>query len=258
MPALTILSSGKEIYLERHEPSIGTDDETTPIILVHGLLASSETYRSLLDLIPNRTRIVYDSQGHGRTPIHRPTSSPLTMDSLAADITDILAHYSYHRADVVAWSGGSYIAMHFAATFPDKIRKLVLLGPPAVPAPRELILGNAARVRGGLESFVAVLASGLGAKAQSNEHIVAALQEETLKQDKESVAEVIECLAGFQIGEIKAETLVIMGTEDRMSDRMACQSVQEVTKGRLVELPTGHYFTLEDPQATAAAIAAFL
>jgi len=258
MPVLTILPSGKELYLERHQPTIIGDHKAIPIVFVHGLLASAETYRDMIAFFPDRTCILYDSQGHGRTPIHRSTPTPLTMDALAADITDILAYYDYDLADVVAWSGGSYIAMHFAAVVPSKIRNLVLLGPPAIPAPRELMLGNAAMVRKDLKPVAAMSVSFMGAKARADERIVAAINQETLKHNKEDVAEVIECLAGFKIGEIKAKTLVIMGAEDSLSDGRACQSVQAATRGRLVEVGTGHYFPLEDPQATAAAIIAFL
>lgn len=84
------------------------------------------------------------------------------------------------------------------------------------------------------------------------------MKAETLRQNKDTVASVIEGLAEFQIGEIKAETLVIFGTEDSMSNRKACESVQQATNGRLVEVATGHYFTLEDPQTTGTALIEFL
>ncbi|KAJ3523916.1 hypothetical protein NM688_g8646 [Phlebia brevispora] len=50
------------------------------------------------------------------------------------------------------------------------------------------------------------------------------------------------------------ETWVIKSAEDNAVQSDACETVRNLTGGRMLEVPTGHFFTFEDPLATADAV----
>lgn len=259
MITLTTLSSGQKIYIEKVDPaSAGTVD--LPIIYIHGLLGSAETYRPLYLTFPARTCIYFDFQGHNRTPIHSP-DIPLTPASLAKDVNEILILYGYKAADIVAHSGGCIIALQFAADFPSKARRVALLGPPSIPVPGDAMRNNAAMLRtGGIEPMIGGLAAWLGKKAQSDPQIVSLLKKEALSQDANQVASVVEALAGYEFKELGSgvDCMIVFGTEDPISTKEMCQKLIFSVHAKVVEIESGHQMTFENPNDTGNALKEFL
>jgi pimeloyl-ACP methyl ester carboxylesterase len=94
-----------------------------PLILLHGGLGSGEMFGPILPtLARNHQVITVDLQGHGRTAdIDRPLDVALMADDIAA----LIDHLQLDRPDIVGYSLGGGVALHTAAKYPDKIRKLV-------------------------------------------------------------------------------------------------------------------------------------
>lgn len=125
--------SGVRLHYRVDGPSDGT-----PVLLVHGLFGSTETWRYNVDaLIAAGYRVIrYDRLGFGLS------DKPADADySLAAQIQMALAlldALGVQRALVVGHSAGGNLAAHFALQHPERVQGLVLVdallaqgGPPA-------------------------------------------------------------------------------------------------------------------------------
>ena len=108
--------NGINLYYEIHGAG-------RPLILLHGGLGSGEMFGPILPLLTERHQVVaVDLQGHGRTAdIDRPIDVRLMADDIAA----LIDHLGLDRPDVVGYSLGGGVALHTAAKYPAKVRRLV-------------------------------------------------------------------------------------------------------------------------------------
>jgi pimeloyl-ACP methyl ester carboxylesterase len=108
--------NGVNLYFEKH-------GDGRPMILLHGGLGSGEMFGPLLPLLAERHQVVaVDLQGHGRTAdIDRPIDVRLMADDIAA----LIDHLGLDRPDLVGYSLGGGVALHTAAKYPAKARRLV-------------------------------------------------------------------------------------------------------------------------------------
>jgi pimeloyl-ACP methyl ester carboxylesterase len=84
---------------------------------------SGEMFGPVLPLLAERHQVVaVDLQGHGRTAdIDRPIDVRLMADDIAA----LIDHLGLDRPDIVGYSLGGGVALHTAAKYPAKVRRLV-------------------------------------------------------------------------------------------------------------------------------------
>ena len=110
--------NGINLYYETH-------GRGRPLILLHGGLGSSEMFGPVRPLLAERHQVVaVDLQGHGRTAdIDRPIDVRLMADDIAA-LSD---HLGLDRPDLVGYSLGGGVALHTAAKYPNKVRRLVVV-----------------------------------------------------------------------------------------------------------------------------------
>src|SRR4030088_3213798 len=108
--------NGLKLYYETH----GTG---RPLILLHGGLASGEMFGPVLPLLAERHRVITpDLQGHGRTA---DIDRPIDVRLMAGDIAALIDHLKREKPDLVGYSLGGGVALHTAAQFPAKVRRLV-------------------------------------------------------------------------------------------------------------------------------------
>lgn len=94
--------------------------------MLHGVLASSSTYRSILrraDFAPGRRKIGLDLRNHGKSP----HAAGMTYGALADDVVSSLASLEIERAVLVGHSMGGKVAMQVALTSPTKVSSLVVV-----------------------------------------------------------------------------------------------------------------------------------
>jgi esterase len=97
-----------------------------PLVVLHGVLASSATYTSLLrraDCAPSSPKVALDLPGHGRSPSAAP--GRLSYPSMARDVSRAVA--DAWPVDVVGHSMGGKVAMALALLYPHMVRKLVVV-----------------------------------------------------------------------------------------------------------------------------------
>ncbi len=267
MDVLTTLPSGKQLYVEEHDPSGSIASKKPTIIFIHGLTGSARTYRSIVPAFPDRTRIAFDLEGHARSPM---SNQIPTIFSLAQDVEDILESLGLKekRVDVVAHSAGTIIALQFALMYPQHIRKLVLMGSAAQPITEDVRVvvkgrGEMLREKGLGDIVPFMLSVGLGERAKADPEIVKMVKEEMLDQDSEGVARIVDAVADFRWEkneeEWSVDTVVITGEEDKVSDIQAGEQVAKATKAKFWTMPAvGHLLTYEDPESVAILLNAAL
>jgi pimeloyl-ACP methyl ester carboxylesterase len=110
--------NGINLYYETH----GTG---RPLILLHGGLASGEMFGPVLPLLAERHQVIaVDLQGHGRTA---DIDRPIDVRLMAGDIAALIDHLRLDTPDLVGYSLGGGVALHTAAQFPAKVRRLVVV-----------------------------------------------------------------------------------------------------------------------------------
>ncbi len=110
--------NGLHMYYEIHGSG-------RPLILLHGGLASGETFGPALPVLAaDRQVIVPDLQGHGRTAdIDRPLDPRLLADDIAA----LIRHLGLERPDVMGYSFGGGVAFWTAHAYPELVGKLIVI-----------------------------------------------------------------------------------------------------------------------------------
>jgi pimeloyl-ACP methyl ester carboxylesterase len=95
------------------------------VVILHGLLDSSEGWTALCDKLRSRPRIAFDLPGFGY-------SDPASRGSIrgyAEDVAEGLAALGVGRFTLVGHSLGGAVATALAEMYPDRIGALVLLAP---------------------------------------------------------------------------------------------------------------------------------
>jgi pimeloyl-ACP methyl ester carboxylesterase len=122
MPTTT--GSGLEIRYE----VVG---EGTPLVLLHGLMGSSDVWRlaGWVPLLNQFKLVLIDARGHGRSaaPIDPAGYGP---DRDASDVVAVLDDAGVDRAAVCGWSMGATIALQTAALHPDRVAAVIAVGLP--------------------------------------------------------------------------------------------------------------------------------
>src|SRR5215218_1347241 len=120
------------------------------ILLVHGLLDSSRTWRKLAPVLAlGHTVIAPDLLGHGES--EGPTGVDYSLGGHAGMLRDLLDALGHRRVTVVGHSLGGGIAMSFAYHYPERVERLALissggLGRGVSPALRAATLPGAGAV----------------------------------------------------------------------------------------------------------------
>ena len=98
---------------------------TSPLLLIPGALMATDSMTSWVSAFsPKRAVIVFDQQGHGRTP---DTSRTMSWEQFADDAAALLRALKVERADVMGYSDGGGVALQLALRHPTLVNKLVSL-----------------------------------------------------------------------------------------------------------------------------------
>jgi len=110
-----------------------------PIIILHGLLGSSDNWRAITKRLNSSYKVfAVDLRNHGQSP----HSEIMTYPAMADDVRELLEHERISGCHLVGHSLGGKVAMQFAVTHPDRVRKLVIvdIAPKAYPPSQRAIL----------------------------------------------------------------------------------------------------------------------
>jgi pimeloyl-ACP methyl ester carboxylesterase len=101
-----------------------------PVILIHGLYASSKTNWELPGIAAELARryrvIALDNRGHGQSG--KPTAEGAYGTKMVGDIVRLMDHLHIAKAHVVGYSMGGMITMKLTTLHPDRVISAVLGG----------------------------------------------------------------------------------------------------------------------------------
>jgi pimeloyl-ACP methyl ester carboxylesterase len=106
-----------------HEVYGELDPSKPPLLLIPGAFMATESMRAWANGFARaRAVIVFDQQGHGRTP---DTSREMSYEQFADDAAALLRALEVQRADVMGYSQGGGVALQLAIHHPSLVSKLV-------------------------------------------------------------------------------------------------------------------------------------
>ncbi len=229
--------------------------EGEPVVFVHGLGGTSNTFAAMLDAFAGYRCIRPDLPGSGRSP--RPYE-PLSIAIMTAAIVDVLRAMAGAPAHLVAHSMGTLVAQHVAAAAPERVRSLSLFAPIVEPseAMRQRVSERAANARreGMVAVADAVAAAGVSSSTRVTSPVTVAFVRETyMRQDAEGFAQSCEALAdgrGVDLRLIGCPVLIATGDEDAVAPPGVAMALADKLKGARVKVldRCGHWTPLERPK----------
>lgn len=241
------------------------DPDGVPVLLLHAWGESRRCFDRLVPALPSGVRAVaVDQRGHGdaETPPH----AGFALADFAGDVTALLDALGLARAVLVGSSSGGYVAQQVAASAPERVRGLVLVGAPRTLEGRSGGLADElarltdpvdpAWVRDSLAWFPRI--------APVPEWYVEDRVRDgarlTARAWRETFTGLVEAEPPTECGTITCPTLVLWGAQDTLLTRDEQEALVAAVPGsRLVAYPdTGHLVLWERPDRVAADVAAFV
>jgi 3-oxoadipate enol-lactonase len=250
------------IFVER--VAIEIDGEGEPVVMIHGLGGSTNTFTALLPAFTRHKRVRFDLPGSGRSSR---VEGPLSLEKFVEATRRVIAAAKAEKAHVVGHSMGTIVAAHLAAAEPGRVRSLALFGPLLAPPEqaRASIRGRAARARQeGMQGIAdALLQSSISSETRAKRLAAAAFVRESLMaQDPDGYARSCEALAEMQAADtskIACPTLLVTGDEDVVSPPQSVRMMGQKIAGSRVEVlrGCGHWTPVEKPDECIALLKQF-
>lgn len=112
-------------YVEREAVSVSVH---APILLLHGLIATGETFASLIAELPENRRVVaLDLPGAGFS--ERSMTADVSFAGMAQLVCGFMQQVGLEEPVLLGHSHGGACALRLAMSFPELLRALVLLAP---------------------------------------------------------------------------------------------------------------------------------
>lgn len=245
------------------------DGEGEGLVLVHGTGGDGDAnWNLMVERLARRRKVVRpDYSGSNQT---RDAGGPLTVDRLAAQVLAAAEAADATPFDLVGLSLGAAVAVHLAATHPDKVRSLVLIAGFADANDsrqklqfrlwRDLIdrdretLSRLILLTGFSPSYVSTI--GQDALEQNVTAMVSGNNWEGMRRqvDLDLVADVRE-----EAKRIAAPTLVVGCVHDHLVPSSNARQLKQLIAGaRYAELDSGHLVSTEKPGELCELIEEFI
>jgi pimeloyl-ACP methyl ester carboxylesterase len=115
----------ERIELHGHDVHYRIGGEGPPIVLIHGITSTSETWNDVLPWLAERhTVLAPDLMGHGESAKPR---GDYSLGAYASGVRDLMIALGIDRATFVGHSLGGGVALQLAYQFPERLDRLVLV-----------------------------------------------------------------------------------------------------------------------------------
>lgn len=167
-------------HFGRHRVHVRELGEGPPLLLVHGLMTSSYSFRYVFEPLSEKYRVIApDLVGTGRSD--KP-DVPYTPEALAIWISELMSTLGIRGASAIGNSLGGYLCLELLLRDPEAFSRLVCVHPPGVPEPRLWALGAALAIPGLREVLSTIVRKDPERWAHKNVHY----RDETLKSKEEA------------------------------------------------------------------------
>jgi len=246
--------------------TVEVDGGGTPVLCIHGLGGSSNTWTPLMAAFEGCQVIRPDLPGSARSAL---PDQPLSIDLYVTALVQMLAALKTDAVHLVAHSLGTIVAQHFAVRHPDRVKSMALFGPLVAPpeAARPNIVARAALARTGVAAMQeiadAIVNGATSAETKTLQPAVLALVRESLmRQPPEGYAQSCEALAEAQsaaIEGLRVPALLVTGDQDGVAPVVNVTLMHQRISGSQMTVfdGCGHWTPFEQPQACVQALQAF-
>ncbi len=256
--------------------------EGSPLIGIHGWLDNAATFIPLSQCLESYRWLCLDMPGHGNSD-PRPRGSTYHFTDYVGDLFRAMNSLGLDRCDLIGHSLGAGIVATFAATFPEKVNRLILidgLGPisgedddsleqlrksmshlaqPSREGPRKYPswqgLVEKRLQAGAIQRHSVEMLLSRGARREGDS--VTVVSDGRLKQHSPiymNQQKVISLLAG-----IEARTLLVLAEDGLVGSRESTKQRMDAIKNlTTVTVPGAHHLHLDDPEPVAAEIRKFM
>lgn len=231
------------------------DPAASPILLLEGLGGDIPGWRRNIPTLARELFVIaHDHRGNARSTF---PDAPLTMTTLVDDLIALLDHLGIGAAHVYGQSLGGMVAIEAALTRPERVRSLILAAtnagagratPSRERAPKD-------------EPWRLLYAPHF--PDTNREHVAEDLRSGT-PQDPGAARRQHEAMRAWdawdRLGEIRAPTLVLHGSEDRLIHPENARRLAAAIPGAHLLLleGAGHVYHSEQPEAADAAVLGFI
>jgi pimeloyl-ACP methyl ester carboxylesterase len=257
--------NGLSLYHEVHG-ELGASRQR-PLLLIPGAFMAVESMASWTSAFAGeRAVIVFDQQGHGRTP---DTRRAMSYEQFADDAAALLRTLRVERADVMGYSQGGGVALQLALRHPELVEKLVVM---SATYRKD---GWYPCVLEGIRGLRAATFAGTPVEHAFSEHTPDAAAYDAYLEKMKVLNSEDQDMSDAQVRSIGAKTMVIVGDADGVrpehavalfklrggGDEEAAASgvLQQAPAARLVMLPaTSHVGISGESAVLAPMVSAFL
>ncbi len=240
-----------------------------PLLLIHGFPHDHTLWEPQLNGLHDVARVIApDLRGFG---LVEEVPHVMTMDDYAADLKALLDELGIEKAVIGGLSMGGYVALAFAARYPEAVQGLILCNTRAVGDNEQAREGRHATAQKALDEGMDGIAEGMLPKMISEKSALAHadlsmfVHNLMARQSPEAVAAAARGMAIRQdrtpmLSTIKVPTLVITGSADTLIPPAESEAMAAKIPGsELVVIPdVAHLSNLEDPEAFNRAVRHFL
>jgi pimeloyl-ACP methyl ester carboxylesterase len=257
--------NGLSLYHEVYGDLGGSS--TSPLLLIPGAFMVTDSMRSWVSAFArNRAVIVFDQQGHGRTP---DIPRKMSYEQFADDAAALLRALNVERADVMGYSQGGGVALQLALRHPRLVDRLVSL---SATYRKD---GWYPSVSEGIEGLSATVFAGSPVEKAFREHTPDATAFDAYIEKMKDLNIDDQNISDAQMRSISAKTMVIVGDADAVKpehalamfelrgggdgDAAASGMLQNAPAARLVILPaTSHIGISGESAVLVPMVSAFL
>jgi len=241
--------------------------KTPPLLLIPGSFMGADSMRSWVSAFAGeRAVIVFDQQGHGRTP---DTSRAMSYEQFADDAAGLLRALKVERADVMGYSQGGGVALQLALRHPALVNKLVSL---SATYRKD---GWYPSALGAIDGQSAAAFAGTPVEKAFQEHTPDAAAFAAFFEKMRVLSVNDQNISDAQMRSLSAPTMVVVGDADAVKpehalamfklrgggdeEAAAAGMLQKVPAARLVILPaTSHVGLAGESAVLAPLVSAFL
>jgi pimeloyl-ACP methyl ester carboxylesterase len=98
-----------------------------PVVILHGgLFGSTVEMAKIIDSLSVRFQVIaVSTRGHGKSEIG---TEPLTLEQRANDVLAVIREVTTEKVMILGFSDGGYTAYKFGSMYPDKVKKMIVIG----------------------------------------------------------------------------------------------------------------------------------
>jgi 4,5:9,10-diseco-3-hydroxy-5,9,17-trioxoandrosta-1(10),2-diene-4-oate hydrolase len=240
--------------MKRHDITIGESNiryyeagDGPPVLLLHGAGATARLWKPQIDGMSSTFRVIApDLPGFGGSDMVDYVNA---VGDYSKFVHDFMGALDITSAHIVGSSMGGWIAGWFAADFPERVKRLILISPAGLHFD-EMPPMSLNDIIAGIRAAVESLGEEAGREFEPNARTLIDLQE----------SGGFEPDLIFGLSGIKSQTLILWGEHDPVIPPEYAGAFMEGIEGSVVKLVkgTGHVPHTEAPGSVNAVIAQFL